>query len=129
MNAPTQPTPMAEAPVNGVFKRWTMPDSYAIVLDDKAAAVANAALSAVEVCTNLLAHRESERDDDQPALCTLTTHGLLAAVACAAELLRLQLGGDGLDGVFCLKGDAAKTVLRTTIKADYEASTRGGDHG
>ncbi len=116
-------TQIKEQTLAGVFERWTTPGASVVVLDSRAAGMALAALSAVETCTNLLANREVERDDDQPTLCTLTTHGLLAAVACAAELLKLQLGGDGLDGAFCLRGEAARTVMNTTIKANYGAQT------
>lgn len=125
MTTTTQTTPPADMPISGVFERWTTPGHHAIVLDGDAAAVTFAALDAIKTCTNLLAHRESELDDNHPTLCTVTTQGLLAAVACATEMLRLQLGGDACGVVCNLTGEVAQTIQKAAVVAAFKETTPG----
>ncbi len=117
MNTTTQAAPPADMPIDGVFARWTTRGHHVIVLDAPAAAVTLAALDAIRTCTNMLSHRESELCDDQPTLDTLTTQGLLAAVACATEMLRLQLGEDARGSVYHLTGEAGEAIRNTAALA------------
>lgn len=105
--------------VCGVLQFNVAADTH-ILLNPYALAQVNAALNAIKTCTDLLNSREAERNSVRE-VCPSVTHGLLAAVQCAAELVRLTVNEDQADGVFKLKGHYAKEVTNTAWKACLEA--------
>ena len=91
----------------GVLDFWQPGDSNVLLHEDALAQV-NAALNAISTCANLLNSREVDRGDRE--LCSVVTHGLVAAIQTATELVRIVTTDGRPQGVLKLRGAHAKAA-------------------